>query len=65
MANGRWTRAEDNPFFSQTEKGWNNIYLSTLVENEGVLYLYFDVQVSQIGGTAIYMLRGDGVLEGN
>jgi hypothetical protein len=60
-----WTRAEDNPFFSQTEKGWNNIYLSTLVENEGVLYLYFDVQASQMGGTAIYMLRGDGVLESN
>jgi hypothetical protein len=36
-----------------------------LVENEGVLYLYFDVQASQMGGTAIYMLRGDGVLESN
>ena len=53
----RWAKDEtDSPILESGETGWQGIFLSSLIEVNGALYLYFDVQRGIQGTTEVWLL---------
>lgn len=51
-----------NPFFTSNSIGANGVFLSTLTPTSAGYALYFDVQASASGGTALWYQVHEGPL---
>jgi predicted GH43/DUF377 family glycosyl hydrolase len=59
-----WTRSELNPLLSNRDHPkWSQAYLASLLNVEGIYFLYFDLVTPSTGGTNVYLATYDGSLK--